>query len=186
MTTTTREKEALLVDAKNLVRMAIVKQRPFLSREDYEELESDCLFAASRAIDEYERAGPAALSTLIFRYCVQARRDFFRPRRRLSEMMEKRGIDVSDESVEAFGAEPDETNERATRHRAIVQTMEITIDMARNDGVLTEREYQVLTMRRQNRTQKEIADEVGISPQMVSIDEQTGVAKIRLAYRTAE
>ena len=69
---------------------------------------------------------------------------------------------------------------------ARLQAMEITIDMARNDGTITEREYRVLTMRRGGRVQRDIAEAIGVSHQRIGQIENDAVRKIRAKYHTAE
>lgn len=180
MTTTPMQKTALLIDAKNLVRMAITGQRRFLSPEDYEELESDCLMAASRAIDDYDPTRGCRLSSLMYRYIIQKRIKVLKHR-------ESRGQSVNDtESLSECDCLPCPSRSHSAHHASLVQDMEIIIDRARNDDVLTEREYRVLVDRRRNIGQATIAAELGLSFQRVSQIEAEAVEKIRVAYRTAE
>jgi DNA-binding CsgD family transcriptional regulator len=68
----------------------------------------------------------------------------------------------------------------------MIQDMEIIIDRARNDGVLSQREYRMLVSRRTGGTYRRMAEDEGMSPGGVYKIIEAAVAKIRLAYRTAE
>jgi RNA polymerase sigma factor (sigma-70 family) len=183
MITTPREKNAILVDAKNLVRMAIVGQKRFMTREDYEELESDCLMAASRAIDDYDPSIGCRLSSFMYRYIIQKRIKVLRHRARRSlEIHDTESLETSMDGECSGGV----SSKNSAHHAAMIQNMEIIIDRARNDGVLTEREYMVLVARRGNVIQPVIAQELGLSFQRVGQIEAEAVEKIKRVYRTAE
>jgi len=118
MTTTAVEKNAILLDARNLVRMAITGQRRFMSIEDYEELESDCLMAASRAIDDYDPSRGCRLSSLMFRYIIQKRIKVLKHR-------ESRTQTIHDtESLEDSAGLPASPSRHSPRHDALVQERE--------------------------------------------------------------
>ena len=178
MTTTPEQKNAILLDAKNLVRMAIAGQRPFLSNEDYEELESDCLMAASRAIDDFEPDRGCRLSSLMFRYIVQKRIKVLKHR-----MRKHNAVNDTDELCDGY--EPYEHGV-SPEHVRLVQDMEIIIDRAGNDGVISDLEHRMLTSRRLGSSYREIGRDETYSPAGVKRILDTAVAKIRLAYRTAE
>lgn len=190
MTTTIAEKNALLAEAWNLIGSAT--RNVALPPDDYEDLRVQCAEAANRAIDSWTNEGGRSLPSWIFRHIIQAKRDYFRARNSISETINRDAVCFTDygrglDSVPE-GDFPSicETATAIGERAAQVQAMEITIDMARNDDVITDREYRVLTMRRNGKLQGEIASELGVSFQTVSLDERTACAKIRLAYRTAE
>ena len=193
MTTTKTEKEILLRDAKNIMRMEISNQRTRMSPDDFEELENDCLLAASRAIDDYDRTKGASIGVLIFRYIVQARRTFIRNRIQLKRDSTGRDAVCFTDCTKGVYDIPEGDYPTISETAAIiadrserVQQMEIVIDMARNDDVISEREYQVLTMRRKNYRQEDIADRLGCAPSRIGQLEADAVGKIRRRYKTAE
>lgn len=190
MTTTIAEKNALLAEAWNLIGSAT--RNVALPPDDYEDLRVQCAEAANRAIDSWTNEGGRSLSSWIFRHIIQAKRDYFRSRNSISETINRDAVCFTDYG-RGLDSVPEgdfpSTSETATaigERDARLQAMEITIDMARNDGAITEREYRVLTMRRYGKGQREIGEELGIDFRTVSLDERTACAKIRLAYRTAE
>jgi len=181
MQTTSQQKAAILHDARNLVRMGIAGQRRFMSTEDYEELEADCLMAASRAIDDFDASMGCRLSSLMFRYIVQKRIKVLKHRQRRSLI-----VHDTESLGECCGEQDGRGRGCSHHHESMVQDMEIIIDRARNDDVITEREYLVLVARRGNVIYREIAEEMGLSFQRIPQIEAEAVEKIRVAYRTAE
>ena len=190
MTTTPAEKNALLAEAWDLIGSAT--RNVALPPDDYEDLRVQCAEAANRAIDSWEHDGGRSLSSWIFRHIIQAKRDYFRARNSISEAINRDAVCFTDYGRGINGIpEGDfpsisEAAEAIKRKREQIQQVEITIDMARNDGLLTKRQYKILTIRMSGRTQKEAGEILGISRQMAAFEERVSIEKIRLAYRTAE
>ena len=190
MTTTIAEKNALLAEAWNLIGSAT--RNVSLPPDDYEDLRVQCAEAANRAIDSWVSGGGRSLSSWIYRHIIQAKRDYFRSRNSISETINRDAVCFTDygrglDSVpEGDFPSISETATAIGERDARLQAMEITIDMARNDGTITEREYRVLTMRRGGRVQRDIAEAIGVSHQRIGQIENDAVRKIRAKYHTAE
>ena len=185
---TERDREEIIKSARGIIWKVIGKHAATLSPDDLAELHGDAMAAVNRAATEYDPSRGVAFATLVVRYVIQAKRDFFRSHggnHYRQEHFERSVGRVSDCLAELA---PDANEESAERqHRAAQrQTMEITIDMARNDGILDEREYRVLVMRRENYLEREIGEAVGVCPQRVHQIIGEAVGKIRAQYRTAE
>lgn len=177
MKTTSAEKNALLLDARNVVRMAIRSKKRILSEEDYEELEADCMMSANSAIDDYDPSKGTMLSSWIFRYAVQTRIKFMRSRvRKIKGRVDMESCEIADDAEEGS----------AVSHESAMHALEITIDMARNDEVIDEQEYHVLVLRRHNLTLADVAGELGLSAPRIHQIQSSAVRKIRKQYRTAE
>lgn len=181
----TEQDRAIILNAANGIIWSIIgRGTESLSGDDIDDLHSLALEAANRAMVEYVAGNGATLATLITRYVLQARRDYMRKRGEVNGATHNRqeafehGA-VSLESVEVEASDGD-------CRGAAISAMEITIDMARNDGIIDDREYRVLTMRRGGVIQREIAEELGVCPQRVHQIQGDAVRKIRARYRTAE
>lgn len=194
MTTTPDEKKALLTEAWKLVGSAMRSVR--LSDEDYSDLRALCIEAADKAIDSWEPDRGRSLPSWIYRHIVQAKRDYLRGMtmatthnrqstfERDASCFSELSDGMADRGECPVGCVPH--SRESAHHRSMIQDMEIIIDRARNDGVLTEREYMVLVARRQNVKQRTIAVEIGVSFQRVGQIEAEAVEKIRKQYKTAE
>lgn len=188
----TEDDRAVILKACNGIIWAVINRgTQALSGDDLDDLYSSALEAANRAIGDWTASGGGSIATLVHRYVVQARRDYMR---------KHFSPDDSHNKQEAFEREavsfdgwigPGEENgtgraeEREHRDHAI-GAMEITIDMARNDGIISDREYRVIGMWRRRWLQREIAEQEGICAQRVHQIIGDAVRKIRKHYRTAE
>ena len=192
MTTTPEQKKELLTEAWKLVGSAT--RSLVLSEDDYADLRASCIDAANRAIDSWEPDRGRTLSSWIFRHVVQAKRDYLRDLfpdtthdrqatfERDASCFSELQNGEEDRGECPAGCKPNQS----AHHRAMVQDMEIIIDRARNDEVLSEMEYRMLVLRRQGGTYRSIGAECNYSPAGVKGVLDAAVAKIRLAYRTAE
>lgn len=181
----TEQDRAIILKAANGIIWSIIGiGTGSLSGDDIDDLHSLALEAANRAMVEYVAGNGATLATLITRYVLQARRDYMRKRGAVNGATHNRqeAFEHGAVSLEGMEIESVEVDGRG----AAISAMEITIDMARNDGIIDDREYRVLTMRRGGVIQREIAEELGVCPQRVHQIQGDAVRKIRARYRTAE
>ena len=181
---TEQDRAIILKSANGIIWAIIGRGTEALTGDDIEDLHSLALEAANKAILDYKPRYSPALAMLITRYVLQARRDYMRRRGELNGRVNNKQEAFEHGTVSLEGMEI-ESREREGRDAAI-SAMEITIDMARNDGVIDDREYRVLTMRRGGVIQREIGEELGICPQRVHQIQGDAVRKIRARYRTAE
>ena len=185
---TDRDREEIIKSARGIIWHIIGKHTATLSDDDLAELHSDAMAAVNRAALEYDPSRGTAFTTLVVRYIVQAKRDFFRSHggsHYRQEQFERSVGRVADCVQEAAPDSSEETFERHHRDSQR-QAMEITIDMARNDEIIDDREYRVLTLCRQGWLQREIGEDVGVCAQRVHQIISEAVGKIRKQYRTAE
>ena len=189
MTTTPAEKNALLAEAWKLVGTAL--RSVSLPEDDYSDLRATCIEAADRAIDSWEAGKGRSISSWIFRFIVQAKRDYFRSRGTKRRSIDECSVCFSelqhDDDRDSDERTPNDAEEESARHHAsLVQDMEIIIDRARNDDIIDEREYRVLVARREGLTFRRIAVDEGLTAARIYGIQEAAVAKIRLTYRTAE
>lgn len=188
---TEHDREIILKATNGMIWSIIGRGTESLDADSLDDLYCESVEAANRAIHDYQSGTGATLATLINRYVVQARRDFIR-RRMTKKRIPDSAVCFSDlpNDIESIpcGDLPFEGEEDAesARHAAMIQDMEIIIDRARNDGVLSSREYRMLVSRRTGGTYRRMAEDEGMSPGGVYKIIEATVAKIRLAYRTAE
>ena len=186
----TEADRAIILGALNGIIWSVISRgTEALDADDMDDLHSRAVEAANRAVCDYRPDGGASLATLVVRYVIQARRDYVRrhvPGMRSDGRNHQSVFENSASSLEcAESVECGEGNDDGTGSAA-VQALEITIDMARNDGVLDDRAYRILGLWRRGWLQREIGEREGICPQRVHQIIGDAVRKIRKQYRTAE
>lgn len=181
----TEHDRVVILEACNGIIWAVINRgTDTLTADDIDDLHSAALEAANRAISDWTAIGGGSIATLIHRYVVQARRDFMRRRGESTgnSHNKQEAFEHGTVSLEGIEVEVDDGESRADA----LSVMEITIDMARNDGIIDEREYRVLRARRGGVIQREIAADLGVCPQRVHQIQGDAVRKIRARYKTAE
>lgn len=187
----TDDDRAIILHAMNgIIWSVITRGTETLDADDMDDLHSRAIEAANRAIVDYRPGLGATLATLVVRYVTQARRDFMR-RRMAKRRAPDRAVCFSDvagvDSLPSGECPIDSEAEwEKAHHAAMIQDMEIIIDRARNDGVLSAQEHRFLVARRLGGTLRSIGIDECYSPAGVKLIIDAAVAKIRLAYRTAE
>lgn len=87
-----------------LIRHILARDRESLSREDYEEMEADCLEAALRAVSAYDpnHASASSLDSFVGRYASMARRSYLRRHSRYDDISLDSPADFSQPDGEAL------------------------------------------------------------------------------------
>jgi len=190
---TEADRATILASINGIIWHVIGQGTDSLDADSLDDLHASAIEAANRAIIDHDPSRPAelrgTLATLIVRYVTQARRDFMR-RRGAGDGATHNKQSTFEHSTsrldDCCGVEVDGGEADADRTHEALSIMEITIDMARNDDIIDEREYTVLTMRRQGFLQREIAERMEICAQRVHQIQGDAIRKIRKQYRTAE
>ena len=101
---TQREQHAAFVKYSGLVRYCIRRYKEILSREDYEEMEADCLGEIFHAIDDYcpGHESGATLDSFVGRYASMARRSYLRRHSRYDDISLDSPADFSQPDGEAL------------------------------------------------------------------------------------
>jgi len=157
-----------------------------LDADGLDDLHSRAVEAANRAIVDYRADGGATIATLVVRYVTQARRDYMRSIGKGNDPEHNKQSTFEHSAERLDVAIATEEEPAGEWKRAALQSLEITLDMAQNDGVIDDREYRIMGLWRGGWKQREIGETVGVCPQRVHQIISNAVRKIRKQYKTAE
>lgn len=94
MTTTPREKNRLIAGYHRAISYITMMAQEVMSPEDYEELVSDCMMSASRAIDAYDPERGTSMDTLVWRYIRGTMSNSYRTAISQARKMERRNLSI--------------------------------------------------------------------------------------------